>query len=168
MTIARYRRINHIILPFAVKPRFTSGKLSNTFVVTEGETRNVSMKAEGNPPQISYKWGFPPEAVARSPSFYDRIHTSGPLLWLSNTQRTDRGNYTVLAWNGHGNFNTTASIFIDVLYPPRSVKLLQSKAATKINHQPSFGGPIYIHTHAQFWDLDLIIIRNVTGPCQIA
>lgn len=88
--------------------------MGKALTVVEGETLNVTLKATGNPPQIKYKWILPRPSEAR-------IQTEGPFLLLAKAQRLDRGNYSILAWNGHGNFNTTVNIFVDVLYAPRSV-----------------------------------------------
>ena len=87
------------------------------FTVIEGETLNISLKTSGNPPQIKYKWKLP------STSSTHRVRTEGPKLILKNAQRMDRGNYSILAWNGHGNFNTTLHVFVDVRFPPRYVFL---------------------------------------------
>ena len=48
-----------------------------------------------------------------------RVSTEGSDLLLMNAQRSERGNYSILAWNGHGNFNTSFHVYIDVLYPPK-------------------------------------------------
>ena len=101
-----------IAIYVTVKPRFDSAKKSS-YTVIEGETLNISLKASGNPPQIKYKWRLPLTASKV------RAHTEGSELLLTNSQRMDRGNYSILAWNGHGNFNTTLHVFIDVLFPPR-------------------------------------------------
>ena len=89
--------------------------MKSSYTVVEGQSLNVTLNATGNPPQIEYKWNFPPKASASNL----RIRAEGPQLIITNAQRSDRGNYTILAWNGHGNFNTTVVIFIDVLYAPR-------------------------------------------------
>ena len=94
-----------------VKPHFN--KTEKVFTVIEGETLNISLKTSGNPPQIKYKWKLP------STSSTHRVRTEGPKLILKNAQRMDRGNYSILAWNGHGNFNTTLHVFVDVRFPPR-------------------------------------------------
>ena len=83
----------------------------------EGETLNISLKTSGNPPQIKYKWNLPSTSSTR------RVWAEGPKLILKNAQRMDRGNYSILAWNGHGNFNTTLHVFVDVRFPPRYVFL---------------------------------------------
>ena len=101
------------LFSLAVKPRF-SEETGKAFAVVEGDTLNVTLKATGNPPQIKYKWILPRPSEAR-------IQTEGPFLLLTKAQRSDRGNYSILAWNGHGNFNTTVTIFVDVLFAPRSV-----------------------------------------------
>ena len=103
---------NIIKLHLTDKPRFDPKKKSS-FTVIEGETLNISLKASGNPPQIKYKWRLPKTASKA------RAHTDGPELLLTNAQRMDRGNYSILAWNGHGNFNTSFEIYIDVLFAPR-------------------------------------------------
>ena len=86
----------------------------------EGESLNLTMNATGNPPQIHYKWILPETA---NPA---KIRTEGPFISIRNAGRQDRGNYTILAWNGHGNFNTTVTIYIDVLYPPRYIIFRQT------------------------------------------
>ena len=102
-----------IVHIFTVKPWFAEKKLSYT--VVEGQSLNVSLNATGNPPQIEFKWNLPPKTSGTS----NRIHVEGPQMIITKAKRSDRGNYTVLAWNGHGNFNTTVVIFIDVQYAPR-------------------------------------------------
>ena len=100
------------IFCIAVKPRFFTEYLKS-YSVIEGESLNLTMNATGNPPQIHYKWILPQSA---NPA---KIRTEGPFISIKDAGRQDRGNYTILAWNGHGNFNTTVTIYIDVLYPPR-------------------------------------------------
>ena len=95
-----------------VKPRFQS-KYLKSYTVVEGESLNITLNATGNPPQIEYKWSFP--MVANKA----KIHTEASKLTLAKTQRSERGNYTILAWNGHGDFNTTVTLFVDVLFAPR-------------------------------------------------
>jgi hypothetical protein len=93
------------------KPLFTKESLQ-TYKVLEGQSFNISLNASGNPPQIEYKWSLP---VANSLE----IRAEGPRLRLSKARRSFRGNYTVRAWNGYGNFNTTVTIFVDIQYAPR-------------------------------------------------
>ena len=95
------------------KPRFDPSKSNSTYTVIEGETLNISLNASGNPPQIKYKWRLPQMASKT------RVSTEGSDLLLMNAQRSERGNYSILAWNGHGNFNTSFHVYIDVLYPPK-------------------------------------------------
>ena len=42
-------------------------------VVVEGETKNISVNAEGNPPQIQYSWSFPEMAATGSQDFRRRV-----------------------------------------------------------------------------------------------
>ena len=91
--------------------------MKSSYTVVEGQSLNVTLNATGNPPQIEFKWNFPAKTPASS--IANRIHVDGAQLIITNAQRSDRGNYTILASNGHGNFNTTVVIFIDVQYAPR-------------------------------------------------
>ena len=73
---------------FSVKPRFN---INGTFlvdttedsetkfvrvVVVEGDTKNISVNAEGNPPQIQYSWAFPEMAETGSQDFRRRVQVS--------------------------------------------------------------------------------------------
>lgn len=97
-------------LSFLDKPRFDKASLKS-YAVLEGQSVNVTLNATGNPPQIEYKWQLPSQAM--------NVRLEGPQLTIGKAQRSHRGNYTIQAWNGHGNFNTTVTIFVDVQYAPR-------------------------------------------------
>ncbi len=99
---------------FLVKPMFSQESLG-TYTVVEGEPRTISLKAVGNPPEISYSWTIP--ELAR-PDLGGRIAQRGHKMVLESTRRTDSGNYTVTAGNSYGDFRTTANVYLDVLYPP--------------------------------------------------
>jgi hypothetical protein len=49
-------------------------------VVVEGETKNISVHAEGNPPQIHYSWTFPETAETGSADFRRRVQVPIPRL----------------------------------------------------------------------------------------
>ena len=94
----------------------------------EGETRNITLEAYGNPPQIHYAWSLPPNITdackdvtqmkiktKHSPC---RIKVSSSMLTIRNAKRTDSGEFSVQASNAHGDFNTMVTVHVVVLYPP--------------------------------------------------
>ena len=96
---------------FAVKPTFAPGSLVD-YTVIEGETKNLSLLAKGNPPEIQYSWEYP-DSVAQS-----RVKASKHVFILDRAERTDAGNYSVTAINSYGDFKTTVAVKLDVLFPP--------------------------------------------------
>ena len=97
----------------------------------EGETRNITLEAYGNPPQIQYAWSYPSTVtdVCKDGSKIKntkylgkgntcRIKASSSILTIKNAKRTDSGDYAVQAWNAHGDFSTSVTVRLDVLYPP--------------------------------------------------
>lgn len=83
------------------------------YTVVEGDSKNISLNAVANPPEISYKWIFPAAAADGN-----RVVQRKSLLTVVKADREDAGNYTVTASNSYGDFNTTVSVLLDVLYPP--------------------------------------------------
>ncbi len=111
---------------FAVKPMFSESSLG-TYTVVEGQTREISLQAVGNPPEIEYTWSLPSsvavEVAAAAAEATDadssRVSRRGAYTIVVNrARRTDAGNYTVTAANSYGDFSTTVSVELDVLYPP--------------------------------------------------
>ena len=95
----------------------------------EGETRNITLEAYGNPPQIHYAWSLPPNItdackdetqikIKSKNSQSCRIKVSSSMLTIRNAKRTDSGEFSVQASNAHGDFNTMVTVHVDVLYPP--------------------------------------------------
>ena len=97
----------------------------------EGETRNITLEAYGNPPQIQYAWSYPSTvtgsckdgSIIKAQKYRGkvdacRIKASGSILTIKNSERTDSGDYSVQAWNAHGDFSTSVTVHLDVLYPP--------------------------------------------------
>ena len=123
------------LLSISVKPQFTNHSLIRSekglFTVIEGETRNITLEAYGNPPQIHYAWSYPStvtdackdEGRTKNPKYQGkgnpcRIKASSSVLTIRNAKRTDSGDYSVQASNAHGDFNTLVVVHLDVLYPP--------------------------------------------------
>lgn len=93
--------------------------MQSGFKVIQGETINITLEAKANPPQVSYSWTFPEVVAESSENIKSRISAQNSVLIINNAQKEDAGTYAIIAWNGHGNFNTTASFYLDVLHPPR-------------------------------------------------
>ena len=102
------------------------------FTVIEGDTRNISLEAYGNPPQIHYAWSYPStvtdackdERNIKNTKYHGkespcRIKASSSVLTIRNAKRTDTGDYSVQASNAHGDFNTLVTVRLNVLYPPK-------------------------------------------------
>jgi hypothetical protein len=53
-----------------------NGNVLLRVVVVEGETKNISVNAEGNPPQIQYLWSFPDSAASATNDFKRRVQVS--------------------------------------------------------------------------------------------
>ncbi len=79
--------------------------------MVEGESTQVSLKARGNPPEMEYSWA----TAAVDPA---HIATAGHTLTIESAKRSHAGNYSVTATNSYGDFSTTISFHIEVLYPP--------------------------------------------------
>ncbi|XP_046400228.1 nephrin-like isoform X2 [Ischnura elegans] len=109
-----------IILQILYKPKFlepAEGDRS-VIVVAEGESTNVTLLAEGNPPDITYTWtkdGAPLKS-SRDGVGRQRVTWDGPTLNVTDARREDAGRYTVEAVNSEG--SDTTSIKVDVHYPP--------------------------------------------------
>ncbi|XP_071449911.1 nephrin-like isoform X1 [Hetaerina americana] len=109
-----------IILQILYKPKFlepAEGDRS-VIVVAEGESTNVTLLAEGNPPDITYTWtkdGAPLKS-SRDGVGRQRVTWDGPTLNVTDARREDAGRYTVEAVNSEG--SDTTSIRMDVHYPP--------------------------------------------------
>ena len=109
----------HVLFPD--KPYFAAGSLQE-FTVMEGQTKNMTLHASANPPQIHYSWTFPnrrPLTAFEGSHFHPRISTNDNVMTVARAQRADAGNYTVSAWNSHGDFNSSIVVRLRVLYPPR-------------------------------------------------
>ena len=106
-----------LILLISDKPYFRPESLGR-YTVVEGEAKNISLRAMGNPPQIDYSWTFPPGVQSSGSGGEDRVVQRGHLLTLRDAWRTDSGEYTVTARNSYGDFATTVTVELDVRYPP--------------------------------------------------
>ena len=96
----------------------------------EGESKNITLEAFGNPPQIHYAWSYPSSVtqeackdekkhnIIKGRNGPCRIKASSSVLTIRNAKRTDSGDYSVQASNAHGDFNSLATIHLNVLYPP--------------------------------------------------
>ena len=114
----------------SVKPQFGSKTLlgdgNGVFTVIEGATRNITLDGYANPPQVQYEWSYPSTATDVCSDKYRhgnannicRIKASNSILTITNAKRTDSGDYSVQAWNAHGDFSTTVKVHLNVLYPP--------------------------------------------------
>ena len=106
------------------------GGTQGVFTVIEGESKNITLEAFGNPPQIHYAWSYPSTVtqeackdekkhnIIKGRNGPCRIKASSSVLTIRNAKRTDSGDYSVQASNAHGDFNTLATIHLNVLYPP--------------------------------------------------
>lgn len=106
---------NRLLYPsraIAVKPQFEPESLG-IYTVVEGESKNISLRAVGNPPEIDYSWSVP-ESVSSS----DRVKKRKHLLTLHDARRSDAGSFDVVASNSYGDFKTRVSVQLDVRYPP--------------------------------------------------
>jgi hypothetical protein len=100
-----------LFLLLSVKPYFLPESLGH-YTVIEGDTKNLSLKAFGNPPQIDYSWSYPEDVAA------ERVIKRQHLLTIADAKRSDAGNYTVTARNSYGDFASTVTVLVDVRYPP--------------------------------------------------
>ena len=129
-----YKQIH---IPISVKPQFinksligSSGGNRAIFTVIEGESKNITLEAFGNPPQIHYAWSYPSTVsqeackdekkhnINKGRNGPCRIKASSSVLTIRDAKRSDSGDYKVHASNAHGDFNTLATIHLNVLYPP--------------------------------------------------
>ena len=110
-TCANYENIIKILC-FIDGPKFLDETLG-TFTLIEGETKNISLKAIGNPSIIKYDWTFPPGV-----SEGDHITTYKSTLNLNKVTRNEAGIYKITASNSYGNFTSSEVIQLDIHYPP--------------------------------------------------
>ena len=130
--------MSHTILysSILVKPQFTNKSLTGpggnrgVFTMIEGESKNITLEAFGNPPQIHYAWSYPSSVtqeackdekkhnIIKGRNGPCRIKASSSVLRIRNAKRSDSGDFSVQASNAHGDFNTLATIHLNVLYPP--------------------------------------------------
>lgn len=104
-----------ITLQVLYKPVFEENSVQHVTGV-EKESLVVTVKADGNPPNIAYTWtkdGLPISRVggSSSNSLSDRIISDGPMLNITKIHRNDAGVYSVEATNSQGgnvlNINVT-------------------------------------------------------------
>ena len=113
---------NCFLLSVPVKPQFSNKSLlgdgNGKFTVIEGATRDIVLEAYANPPQIQYEWSYPSTVTDACADASCRIKASNSILIIRDAKRTDSGDYLVQAWNAHGDFSTTVTVHLNVLYPP--------------------------------------------------
>ncbi|XP_040567753.1 nephrin isoform X1 [Lepeophtheirus salmonis] len=108
-------------------PKFDSN-IQETYSMVEGETRNISLSAVGNPSEIKYVWDFPSNNFNRS-----RFIIDGPFLIIQNANRRDAGRYRISASNSYGNFTTSKSVMVNVQYAPSIVELTPNKTIEELS-----------------------------------
>jgi hypothetical protein len=53
-----------------------------------------------------------------NPNLTFQTNNADGVLTIHNARRSDAGIYNLTAWNGHGDFTSSLSVQIDILYPP--------------------------------------------------
>lgn len=93
---------------FADKPIFIE-KPSEKVTVIEGKSQTVTVKAKGNPDQITYKWskGGSPVVTRKG-----KVTVEGAEMSFVDVSRKDKGKYEIEASNKEG--ATTLNVEIDV------------------------------------------------------
>lgn len=94
------------------KPVFE--QMAELTIGIENEPLVISLKADGNPPNIAYTWikdGLP-ITPSSSSTIQDRIISDGPILNITKLSRHDAGTYSCEALNSQG--STMISINISV------------------------------------------------------
>ncbi|KAJ6218009.1 hypothetical protein RDWZM_009166, partial [Blomia tropicalis] len=93
-------------------PEFLNPPLTQ-FDIIEGQSNVFNQTARGNPSSINYKWKREDDSeIGNSGS---RLNADGPILNVSNAQRSDSGIYKLYATNELGTSET--SIRVNVQYP---------------------------------------------------
>ena len=108
---SKFYNILHF-LDFSVKPYFSSNQLLDQVVVA-GATKNIRLKAIGNPPEIEYSWKLPP-AARRS-----HVQIRNHVITIFEASKAEAGRYEVSAANSYGDFKTTVAVSLQVLFPPK-------------------------------------------------
>lgn len=89
---------------------------SSTVVGVEGESLQVSMKANANPMTIIYTWTKDSQPIAASNSVNKRIMSEGPILNITKLERGDAGVYTCRAKNAQGKSEINVTIVVECEY----------------------------------------------------
>lgn len=95
-----------------VKPHFPVHQLTDQVVIA-GDSKNISLEAVGNPPEIDYDWKIPD--LARP----GHVAINKHVITIYEASRAEAGHYEVTASNSYGDFKTTVAVELQVLYPPR-------------------------------------------------
>lgn len=102
---------------FIDKPVFDKNN-EETVTGIENEPLIISLKADGNPPNIAYTWtkdGLP-IAQASSSSGMERIISDGPVLNITRLSRHDAGTYSCEALNSQGTAITHVNVTVQCKY----------------------------------------------------
>lgn len=98
---------SHIIFPQTDAPEFLNPPLTQ-FDIIEGQSNVFNQTARGNPSSINYKWKREDDSeIGNSGS---RLNADGPILNVSNAQRSDSGIYKLYATNELGTSETSIRV----------------------------------------------------------
>ncbi|KAL5285587.1 NPHS1.2 family protein [Megaselia abdita] len=94
---------------------------SSTVVGVEGESLQVSLKANANPMTIIYTWTKDSQPIAASNSVNKRIMSDGPILNITKLERGDAGVYTCRAKNAQGKSEINVTIVVEYATSIKSI-----------------------------------------------
>ncbi|ODM93893.1 Nephrin [Orchesella cincta] len=100
-----------ITLQVAYKPKFIENPGEKVTVV-EGKSTSITVKAKGNPDQITYKWSKNGSPVLTTKG---KVSVDGAELSFIDVSRKDKGKYEIEASNKEG--TSTLNVELDVQYP---------------------------------------------------
>lgn len=109
----------NFLIFFTDKPKFIENPGEKVTVV-EGKSTAITVKARGNPDEITYKWSKNGASVT---SAKGKVAVDGANLNFTDVRRKDKGKYEVEAGNKEGTSSISVELDVQCKFNAYSIKL---------------------------------------------